>query len=243
MKKILFLSVIAISCHSSPEVTTPDTKPQKVLVYYKTNGFHHDCIPVGIAAIQKLGRENNFAADTTLDSSAFTTKNLEQYATVIFMCTSGNVLNDEQQNVFQQYIRNGGGFVGIHSAAETEKDWPWYNNLLGAYFKNHAGIQEAVLNTSDSVFAATKNLPSTWIRSDEWYNFTATHWDQVHVVLTIDESSYTGGENGNYHPMSWYHEFEGGRSFYTALGHTKVSYSEPLYLQHLLGGIQWAMGK
>jgi type 1 glutamine amidotransferase len=190
-----------------------------------------------------MGRENNFAADTTKDSSAFTNANLEQYAAVIFLCTTGDVLNDEQQKVFEQYIKKGGGFVGIHSATDTEYDWPWYNQLVGAYFKSHPKQQEAVLHLTDPNFIATSHLPQTWKRWDEWYNFKQTNWDKVHVLLTIDESSYSGGENGDYHPMSWYHEFEGGRAFYTELGHTKESYSEPLYLQHLLGGIKYAMGK
>ncbi len=241
MKNLLLLAFVSIACLSSPDL--PEAKPQKVLVYYKTTGFHHDCIPSGIAAIQKLGMENNFGVDTTLDSSAFTSNNLKQYGAVIFMCTTGNVLNDQQQQIFEQYIKDGGGYVGIHSATDTEYDWPWYNQLVGAYFKSHPKQQEAVLHVTDSNFIATKHLPTTWKRWDEWYNFKETNWDKVHVLLTIDESSYTGGENNGYHPMSWYHEFDGGRSFYTALGHTKVSYSEPLFLQHLAGGIQWAMGK
>lgn len=240
MKNLLLLAFVSIACLSSPDLQ--EAKPQKVLVYYKTNGFHHDCIPSGIAAIQKLGIENNFGVDTTLDSSAFTSSNLKQYGAVIFMCTTGNVLNDQQQQIFEQYIKDGGGYVGIHSATDTEYDWPWYNQLVGAYFKSHPKQQDAVLHVTDSNFIATKHLPTTWKRWDEWYNFKETNWDKVHVLLTIDESSYTGGENNGYHPMSWYHEFDGGRSFYTELGHTKESYSDPLYLQHLLGGIKYAMG-
>ena len=241
MKNIFLLAIVLTACGSSRDL--PEAKPQKVLVYYKTNGFYHDCIPSGVAAIQKLGTENKFGVDATLDSSAFTSNNLKQYSAVIFMCTTGNVLNDEQQTVFEQYIKNGGGYVGIHSATDTEYDWPWYNQLVGAYFKSHPKQQDAVLNITDASFIATKHLPATWTRWDEWYNFKSTTWDKVNVVITIDESSYQGGDNNGYHPMSWYREFDGGRSFYTALGHTKESYTEPLFLQHLLGGVQWAMGK
>ncbi len=215
----------------------------KVLIFSKTAGFHHASIAVGIPAIIKLGQENNFDVDTTTNSAKFTTDNLKQYAAVIFLSTTGDVLNDEQQKAFEQYIRSGGGFVGVHSATDTEYNWPWYGDLVGAYFKNHPDHQQmATLNVVDRKFIATKHLPAEWKRLDEWYNFKYIA-KGLHVLITIDEKSYTGGNNGDYHPMSWYHEYDGGRAFYTALGHTDESYADPLYLKHLLGGIQYAIGK
>ena len=218
-------------------------KTPKILVFSKTAGFHHSSIPAGIAAIQKLGQENNFLVDTTTDSTKFTKKNLKQYAAVIFLSTTGNVLSDEEQTAFEQYIQSGKGYVGIHAATDTEYGWPWYNKLVGAYFKIHPKQQQATLNIVDTTFIATKNLPRVWKRFDEWYNFRDTHWDDVHVLITIDETSYTGGQNGSFHPMSWYHSYDGGRAFYTELGHTDESYVDPLYLGHILGGIKYAMGK
>lgn len=216
---------------------------QKVLIFSKTTGFHHASIAVGIPAIIKLGQEHNFDVDTTTDATKFTYDNLKQYAAVIFLSTTGNVLNDAQKAEFIKYIHNGGGFVGVHSATDTEYDWPWYGNLVGAYFRNHPSVQqEAVLHIVDANFPATKGLPKEWKRKDEWYNFK---WiaPNLHVLITIDEKTYTGGNNGDNHPMSWYHEYDGGRAFYTALGHTDESYSEPLFLGHLLGGIEYAMGR
>lgn len=218
-------------------------KQDKVLVFSKTAGYHHESIAAGIKAIQKLGKENHFMVDTTTNSNVFTEANLKQYKAVIFLSTTGTVLNDAQKAAFEKYIHNGGGFVGIHAATDTEYDWPWYNRMIGAYFKSHPEQQNANLHVVDNHFIATKNLPETWTRWDEWYNFKNTHWDSVHVLLTIDEKSYHGGENGEFHPMSWYHSFEGGRVFYTALGHTDASYSDPLFLGHLLGGILYAMNR
>ncbi|MDN5284961.1 MAG: ThuA protein [Mucilaginibacter sp.] len=215
----------------------------KVLIFSKTAGFHHNSIAVGIPAIIKLGQENNFDVDTTTDAKKFTADNLKQYAAVIFLSTTGNVFDDTQQAAFEQYIKAGGGFVGVHSATDTEYDWPWYGNLVGAYFKSHPSKQQvATLNVVDRNFIATKHLPAEWKRLDEWYNFK---WiaDGLHILIKIDEKSYTGGENGDNHPMSWYHEFDGGRAFYTALGHTDESYADPLYLKHLLGGIKYAIGE
>lgn len=217
-------------------------KIPRVLVFSRTKGFHHASIPVGIAAVQKLGIENNFIVDTTTDASFFTKKHLKKYAAVVFLNTTGDVLNDEQQKAFQKYIHSGKGFVGVHAATDTEYEWPWYNQLVGAYFKSHPKQQEAVLNITDASNAATNHLPAKWKRFDEWYNFKSLQ-NGLHVLITIDEKSYTGGENGDIHPMAWYHEFDGGRAFYTALGHTDESYADPLYLNHLLGGIKYAMTK
>jgi len=233
--KLLLLSILCVIGLSAA------AKP-KVLIFCKTAGFHHNSIAAGIPAIIKLGQENNFDADTTTDSKKFTYDNLKQYAAVIFLNTTGDVLNDAQQAEFEKYIKSGGGFVGVHSATDTEYDWQWYGNLVGAYFKSHPAQQNAVFHVVDRTFIATKHLPAEWKRFDELYNFK---WvaPNLHILITIDEKSYTGGTMGDNHPMSWYHEYDGGRAFYTALGHTDESYSDPLYLQHLLGGIKYAMGE
>lgn len=217
-------------------------KKGKVLVFAKTAGFHHSSISTGLIAIQKLGRENNFQVDTTRNSALFTTANLKQYAAVIFLSTTGDVLDDEQQQAFEQYIRNGGGFVGIHAATDTEYDWPWYGKLVGAYFVKHPEQQIATLRITDQQTIATKHLPVSWSRKDEWYNFKDIQGD-LKVLIELDETTYKGGTNGSHHPMAWYHDYDGGRSFYTGLGHVEESYADPLFLKHLLGGIQYAMGQ
>ncbi|NIG52946.1 ThuA domain-containing protein [Chitinophaga sp. Cy-1792] len=211
----------------------------RVLVFSKTKGFRHDCIPVAKAAIMKLGQENNFAVDTTEDASVFTYENLKKYDAVIFSSTTGDVLDSAQQEAFTKYIHKGGGYMGIHAATDTEYDWPWYGKLAGAYFTSHPKQQVATLHVVDKSNIATKHLPDNWSRKDEWYNFKDINPD-IHVLIKIDESTYEGGKNGDNHPMAWYHDFEGGRAFYTELGHTKESYDDPAYLQHLLGGIQYA---
>lgn len=241
MKNIFFvLSAISIlflvSCSNQRE-----GKP-RVLVFSKTAGFYHTSIPKGMAAIQKLGEENGFAVDTTKNADLFQEDSLEKYAAVIFLNTTGDVLDYRQEAAFERYIQSGGGFVGVHSATDTEYDWHWYGKMVGGYFKSHPRPQEARFIIKDTNFDATSFFTDTvWQRTDELYNFKMLNPD-VHVLLTIDESSYEGGTNGTYHPMSWYHEYDGGRAFFTALGHTDESYEEENYLKHLLGGIQYAMG-
>jgi glucose/arabinose dehydrogenase/cytochrome c551/c552/type 1 glutamine amidotransferase len=213
----------------------------KVLVFTKTAGFRHASIPAGIKAVQKLGQENGFDVDTTENADRFTEDSLQQYAAVIFLNTTGDVLNNYQEADFERYIQAGGGFVGIHAATDTEYDWGWYGRLVGAYFDNHPpGVHKATLTVKDKSFAATKELPEKWEHTDEWYNFKNLN-KSTHVLITVDEKTYQGGTMGD-HPISWYHDFDGGRAFYTELGHTDESYTEAAYLKHILGGIQYAIG-
>ncbi|MBB1286806.1 ThuA domain-containing protein [Flavisolibacter sp. BT320] len=214
----------------------------KVLLFSKTAAFYHESIPQAVAAIQKLGLENYFDVDTTSDATIFTEDSLKQYAAVIFLHTTGDLLNHYQEADFERYIQSGGGFVGIHAAADAEYDWGWYGRLVGGYFQSHPEQQEAVLRVASADHPSMKHLSKEWKRKDEWYNFKKISKD-INVLLNIDEKSYKGGENGDPHPMAWYHEFDGGRAFYTALGHTNESYSEKPFLNHLLGGILYAIGE
>ena len=213
-----------------------------VLVFSSTKGFRHASIGAGKTALMKMGQANGFRADTTEDARQFTLPNLKKYRAVVFLSTTGNVLDSLQQRAFEQYIRQGGGYVGIHAAADTEYDWPWYNQLCGAYFLSHPKQQNADVVVVNKKHPSTKNLPDRWKRYDEWYNYKDIVSGPT-VLATLDETSYEGGKNGNNHPIAWYRSFDGGRSFYTGGGHTDESFSEPLFVDHLLGGIRWAMGK
>lgn len=214
-------------------------KKKKLLVFSKTTGYRHESIADGKLALIKLGQENNFEVDTTEDASAFQEENLKQYDAVVFLSTTQDVLNPVQQGDFKRYIEAGGGFVGIHAAADTEYEWPWFGKLIGAYFKSHPEIQEATLRRVGKF--DDNNLPETWTRKDEWYNYKNISKD-INVIYQLDETSYKGGENGENHPIAWYHEFQGGRVFYTGLGHTKESYADSLFLNHVLSGIKYAAG-
>lgn len=239
---LFLLAAFLYGCSSREETTSTDLGPTpKVLVFYKTAGFFHTSIPTGIAAIKRLGAENDFEVDTTKIAANFNPATLAQYKAVIFLSTTGDVLDAQQQQAFEQYIRAGNGFVGIHAATDTEYDWPWYNKLVGAYFNGHPAIQQATINVVDKKHDATAPLPGSWQRTDEWYNFKDFN-PEVQVLMNLDENTYSGGIHGSSHPIAWYHNYQGGRSFYTAGGHTDESYQEPLFLQHLLGGIQYAAG-
>lgn len=214
----------------------------RVLVFSKTAAFRHGSIGVGKIAMLKLGKENGYIVDTTEDANVFTEKNLKRYSAVVFLSTTGDVLNEFQQASFERYIQSGGGYMGIHAATDCEYTWPWYGKLSGAYFKSHPKQQMAKLVVHDKTHPSTAHLPEIWERFDEWYNFKKIPDSDVKVLISIDEKSYQGGENGESHPMAWYHDYDGGRAFYTEFGHTNESFADPLYLKHVLGGLKYAIG-
>jgi glucose/arabinose dehydrogenase/type 1 glutamine amidotransferase len=216
-------------------------EPARVLLFSKTAGYRHESIAQGKSAILELGRVNQFTVDTTEDPRYLTEDSLRHYSAVIFLHTTGALLDRPQQVDLQRYIQAGGGFVGIHAAADAMYDWRWYGRLVGGYFASHPAIQPARLVLADSSNDMTRHLPRPWNRTDEWYNFKRLGTD-LHVLLALDETSYTGGTNGNHHPVTWFHEFDGGRAWYTALGHTIESWTEPEFLELLKGGIQYAIG-
>ncbi|MGA5818062.1 ThuA domain-containing protein [Kitasatospora sp. NPDC094028] len=217
----------------------------KVLVFSKTGAYRHDSIPTAVQAIKDLGAANGFTVDATEDDTVFTPDRLADYRAVVFASTSGDILNATEKAAFEEYIGDGGGYAGIHSASDTEFDWPFYGRVVGAYFKSHPhGQFRARVVVEDRDNPSTAHLPASWIRSDEWYNFRTNPRNTVHVLASVDESSYDPGpDRMGDHPITWCQELDGGgRSWYTAMGHTRESYADPGFRAMLLGGIRVAAG-
>ncbi len=248
MKNFLLSLIAPIALLLSNELASRagDDLRFRVLVYSKTTLFRHASIPAGIAAIRDLGASHGFAVEATEDPGAFTKTNLARFQAVIFLNTSGDILNDEQQSAFEEYLRNGGGLAAIHAAIPgreaTEGSWNWYGQSLCAQFVSHPAISAAIVNVDDQQSACTKHLRARWARTDEWYNYDFNPRGKVHVLLSLDESTYSGGTMGYDHPISWCKQWERGRIWYTGLGHTEESYREPAFIAHLLGGIEVAVG-
>ncbi|TMB26732.1 MAG: ThuA domain-containing protein [Deltaproteobacteria bacterium] len=232
----------AAGCASGTVTADAGASQADLVVYTRTLGFRHESIPAALAAVRDLASREGLSVLATEDPSAFTPDRLRGVKAVVFLHTTGEVLDKAGQDALQAYIRGGRGFLGVHSAADTGHNWPWYLQLLGAEFVSHPAIQAAALVRQDTAHPATTSLPDRWTRTDEWYNFRASPRGRVHVLLSIDETSYQGGAMGADHPMAWCHEFEGGRSAYTELGHTTESWSEPLFLAHVRGALRWAAG-
>jgi type 1 glutamine amidotransferase len=215
----------------------------RVLLFSRTTGYRHDSIPVAIAALTEDGPANGFYPESTEDPGAFTADNLARFRVVVFLMTTGDPVDDPGQAAFEAWIGAGGNYVGVHSAADTEYDWPFYGALMGAYFKQHPAIQPATVNVEVADHPATAGLPSPWMRTDEWYDFQTNPRPNVTVLVTIDESTYQGGTMGSDHPLVWAHPTTGGgRAIYTEMGHTMESWADPLFRQHVVGAIRWAAG-
>lgn len=246
MKKlIIFLLLAAVVAFAAYSYFFSSKKHISVLVFSKTESFRHESIADGKKALLKMGEEHGFPVDTTEDASFFKEKTLQKYNVVVFLNTTGDVLNDAQQLEFNRFIQAGGGYVGIHAAADTEYDWPWYGKLVGAYFNGHPNnpnVRQGAIEVKDAEHDCTKHLPNPWVREDEWYNYKDINPD-INVLLNLDETSYEGGTNGENHPITWYHEYDGGRAFYTGLGHTPETFTEPEFVEMLWQGINYVVGE
>jgi type 1 glutamine amidotransferase len=238
-KQIYRLILLAIAvllgaaCGGDSAPAHAGPKPFRALVFTKTTGYRHDSIHAGVAAIKHLGAAHSFSVDTTADPGRFTTRSLDRYDVVIFLSTTGTPIKaDSQRTAFASYIRRGGGFLGVHAASDTRGDWPWYERLVGARFERHdPGLSARAVQITDPHTAATRDLPNPWERTDEWYEFRSP--PAAHVLAALDAAR----------PLAWCHRYDGGRSVYTAMGHTKDSYAEPRFLSHLLGAIEMAAGR
>lgn len=221
----------------------------KVLLFSKTDGFHHESINEGVTAIKQLAVRHNFTVDWQENATAFNDKNLEKFQAVIFLNTTGNIMNAEQKAAFEKFIKSGKGYVGIHSASDTEYDWAWYTKMVGNTFKIHPQQQTAYLKVEDYNFPGMDRFPKRMLWTDEWYEFSQpAKATDLKFLLSVDEKSYdpnvkwgtNEGKPMGFHPISWYHPYDGGRAFYTALGHIPLTFSDQTFLDHIYGGIYWA---
>jgi cytochrome c len=217
----------------------PAAEARNVLVFTKTAGFRHDSIPAARRAMLDLATERGWSITLTEDAAWFAPERLRAFDAVVFLLTTGDVLNREQEQAFEGYIRAGGGYVGVHAAADTGYEWPWYGRLVGAYFASHPAIQDGKVVTEDSAHPTVSFVPNPWVRRDEWYDYRENPRGRVRVLQTLDESSYRGGKMGADHPITWSHEFDGGRSWYTGMGHTAESYQDPLFMRMIGEAIVW----
>ncbi|SFD06427.1 hypothetical protein SAMN05421773_10951 [Streptomyces aidingensis] len=219
-----------------PAMNTP-----RIIVFSRTTGYRHDSIPDGIAALRALGGAHGFEVTATEDPAAFAA-GLPGCRVAVFLSTSGTVLDEAGRAALRAHLAAGGGFAGVHAAAATEYDWPWYGELIGARFARHPELQPGTVRVADHGHPATAHLGERWELTDEWYDFEDNPRGAVRVLATADESSYRDGRMGGDHPLVWCHENTGGRSFFTALGHTAECYADPVFRAHLAGGVLWAAG-
>lgn len=224
--------------------TTIDTSPMNVLVFHKTAGFRHQSIEAGIEALELLGSDSGFEITATEDSSIFSDQSLDAFRVIVFLNTTGDVLVESEESAMEEFVRSGGGFVGVHAAADTEYEWEWYGGLVGAYFDGHPHPQAAVVEVAQpDAHPVVQGLSGRVERFDEWYNFRSHPGPEVTVLATLDESTYDGGTMGASHPIAWAHEYDGGRAVYIGFGHTSETFDEPLIRTLLDNAVHWAAGQ
>lgn len=254
MRYVRFILILIAIIAINTDKVSSQTKKINVLVFSKTNGYRHEAIPSAVKALVELGTERNWQVTTTEDSSLFTDNFLAHFDAVVFLLTTGDILNNEEQEAFKRFIESGKGFVGVHSATDTEYDWPWYDSLVGTNFLGHPPVQEARVVVEDTNHPATSMFREKSIKmTDEWYSFKSNPRKKVHVLMSLDESSYNTTYNPWFkgvklpmgdHPIVWYHYYDGGRAIYTGFGHVPEMYAkDSLYRAHLAGAIEWAAGK
>ena len=243
MVRLLPLLVLVAGCgHAGPAPAgPPDADRQRVVVFTRTEGFRHASIPAGVGALREVAAARGLAVAPTEDPADLRTLGPD-VAAVVFLNTTGDVLDAPAEAALRAYVEGGGGWLGVHSASDTEVDWPWYGALVGAYFESHPEVQEAALDVVAPAHPAVRGLPARWVRTDEWYNFRARPAG-VTVLLRLDEATYEGGTMGADHPIAWAHAVGRGRAVYTALGHTAESYAEPLFRAHLGAALGWVAGR
>jgi type 1 glutamine amidotransferase len=242
---VLLLLIISFSVYSNPSFSQ-----DRVLIYTRNGeGYVHENIKASVKALKKLAREHDVAVDVSDDPTDFTLENLAQYDALIFSNTNNDAFtSDDQRLAFVHYMEAGGRFVGIHSACGSERQWPWFWSMLGGTFIRHAPFQEFDLKVIDLSHPAVSFLEDTWHWDDECYYMN--HLNPAnHVVLAADlttvkdekRNEYPAHIFGDLFPLAWCRETTHGRVFYTALGHEPEDYSQPKFLKHLWGGIQWVL--
>lgn len=213
---------------------------KNVLIFSKTTGFRHNSIPKGVRVVTNLLTEQGIKSFHTEDAAFFCQDSLNNYDAVLFLSTTGDIFTTEQKAAFQAFIQVGNGYVGIHAASDTEFNWPWYGQLVGGYFSSHPSVQEAKIEVQNRKHPATKHLQRVWFHKDEWYDFKDVK-EGLNILMTLDEGSYKGGKMGKFHPIAWFQEFDGGRSFYTGLGHTEESFDSIDFQKHIVGGVKYVL--
>ena len=243
--RVLFLLLAVLGGCSGAAVQADIARPAvslpRILVFTRTAGSRHDSIPVAVETLRALGGETGLQVEHTEDPARFDSARLARYRAVVFANTTLDVLDASQQQAFERFVRAGGGFVGLHSAADTEHDWPWYGELVGTWFESHPpGLQDSPVR-----FEAGHALPGAgeWQVRDELYNYRRNPRPWVNVIATVDEAAYAGGNMGKDHPIAWCHSRLCGRAWYTGLGHAPALYADARFRAHVLRGLRYATGQ
>lgn len=245
LRSLLCTCVLALLCSSSLSA-----QQFSALLVVQTAGWQHESTFSAIPALEKMAARHSFRLDLKQRAMPINDGMLKQYDVIIFVNTTGDIFNDEEQAAMERFIQSGKGWVGVHAASDTEYDWKWYTDMVGHMFKIHPHVQTGMVDVHDNSFPGLEGWPKRKMWTDEFYEYLdGTRNPDINYLITVDESTYDTeakwGDNvsrghGDFHPMSWYRDYDGGRAWYTNFGHVPSVFEDPDFLQHLYGGIWWA---
>lgn len=250
MNKLFFIILASLLIINNDCKTVTDSNAS-ILVYTKNGeGYVHDNIKASVNALKKIGRLNDFSVETSNDPAVINEENLKKYQCIILSNTNNETFDtDKQKLAFVRYIHAGGSVVGIHSSCGSERDWEWFWAMLGGKFESHPPYQSFDIKVINHNHPSTSFLGEIWHWEDECYYLKHLNPDikillaaDLRTIEDEDKDIYPGEVFGDYFPLAWYHEFQGARIFYTALGHSIKHYSDPDFINHIEGGIKWAIG-
>ncbi|NCT91457.1 ThuA domain-containing protein [Cellulomonas sp. APG4] len=210
----------------------------RALVFTRTTDYRHESIEHGTAVVRRLLADDGVASDHTEEPAAFHATSLSRYDLVVWLSTTGDVLDDDGRRALASWLAGGGAWAGVHGATVAEPGWPEFERIAGAVFTDHPEIQPARVRVADASHPSTSQLPVTWEHTDEWYNFRRRPGPEQTVLLTVDEATYAGGTMGADHPVAWHGGYGAGRTWYTSLGHAAETFDDPTFVAHLRGGLR-----
>ena len=222
-----------------------------VMLVVQTAGWQHESTFNAIPAMERLAKRHDFKLVLKQRAMPVTAEQLADVDALVMINTTGDVFSDDEQAAIEQFVRSGKGWVGVHAAADTEYDWKWYTDMVGHMFYIHPHVQTAMVDVHDTSFPGMTGWAKRRMWTDEYYEYLdGARKPHLNYLITVDEKTYTTDANwgpgkvakghGDFHPVSWYHEYDGGRAWYTNFGHVPATFEDPDFLHHLYGGIFWA---
>ncbi len=239
----LLLSILLLLVAVAPGTAKPAA--DAILIYSGTTGYRHESIPAGIEAVAALAKQRGLSVVASEDPAIFSPASLKRFrAIVLLSCTTdpkkpeSEWLVGDRRTALQQFVQDGGGILAIHAAADSHYFWPWYGKMIGGHFQRHpAGTPSGTVRSVAHGNPLLSGVPPTKTRSDEWYYFD--DYDPTSQLLVVLDPASIGEQDVNPNPMAWARHVGRGRVFYTAMGHTTESYSDPYFLRLIANGLDW----
>jgi type 1 glutamine amidotransferase len=246
MRRREFIALLAGAATIAPLGARAEPQPGRILFLTRSAGYRHEVIPLSKAILTQLGRSSGaFEVIATEDTSEFSTEELKRYAAVMFYTSGELPMSGAEKAALLDFVRSGGGFIGVHSATDTFYTWPDYLDLIGGYFNGHPWHQAVTVEVADPTDPLVAFLGNSLQIEDEIYQISDFDFRGSHVLLRLDQSSVDLSKPGVHQrfygwPLAWTRSYGTGRVFYCALGHEASVWQDARYQQILSDAILWS---